>query len=317
MKSHDPGRLAAVVVAVVCYVISLVFNALAVVGYGPFTTTTANISAVFDTPITPSGWTFSIWSVIYVWLTVMIIYILSGLCRRNGFGYVYCKPAVLPYGFYIFWCINMGLNIGWLVLWDRGMMIQAFVLLILVIATNYSMLGFICHGLYVYGAWLNENHRVDLWLLRVLVQNGVMIYTTWTTIATLINFTIVLIHEVEMDPTNAATISYCILAGLLLVWFVLEQIALDKHVRYILTTYPVVIWALSGNFDKNYVVDSPDQNGILIVLLLSLAGVIFVVRIALVIWRHIKQPLYSDAFPVLNETKQPEDISKRQKKIFR
>lgn len=34
MKSHDPGRLAAVVVAVVCYVISLVFNALAVVGYG-------------------------------------------------------------------------------------------------------------------------------------------------------------------------------------------------------------------------------------------------------------------------------------------
>lgn len=50
------------------------------------------------------------------------------------------------------------------------MMIQAFVLLILVIATNYSMLGFICHGLYVYGAWLNENHRVDLWLLRVLVS---------------------------------------------------------------------------------------------------------------------------------------------------
>lgn len=34
MKSHDPGRLAAVVVAVICYVISLVFNALAVVGYG-------------------------------------------------------------------------------------------------------------------------------------------------------------------------------------------------------------------------------------------------------------------------------------------
>lgn len=34
MKSHDPGRLAAVLVAVACYVISLVFNALAVVGYG-------------------------------------------------------------------------------------------------------------------------------------------------------------------------------------------------------------------------------------------------------------------------------------------
>lgn len=46
--------------------------------------------------------------------------------------------------------------------------------------------------------------------------------------------------------------------------FVLEQLPLDKHVRYILTTYPVVIWALSGNFDKNYNAESPDQNGILI-----------------------------------------------------
>lgn len=50
------------------------------------------------------------------------------------------------------------------------MMIGALVLLVLVIATNYSMLGFVCHGLHVYGAWLNKNHKVDLWLLRVLVS---------------------------------------------------------------------------------------------------------------------------------------------------
>lgn len=49
---------------------------------GIYTTTTANVSAVFDTQITPSGWTFNIWSVIYVWLTAMIVYIVSGLCRK-------------------------------------------------------------------------------------------------------------------------------------------------------------------------------------------------------------------------------------------
>lgn len=317
MKNHDPGRLAVVVVAVVGYVISLVFNALSVVGYAPFTTTTANVSAVFDTPITPSGWTFNIWSVIYIWLTAMIIYIVSGLCRRNGYGYVYCSPAVLPYGFFICWYMNLCVNIGWLILWDRGMMISAFVLLIVVIATNYSMLGFICHGLHVYGAWLNKNHRVDLWLLRVLVQNGVMIYTTWTTCATLINLTIVLIYEAGMNPADAATVSYCILGVALLVWFALEQLVLDKHVRYILTTYPVLIWALSGNLDKNYNAESPDQNGILIVLLLTVSCVMFAVRIALVIWRHIKHPLYSGADLDQNQTMEPEEISRRQKKIFR
>lgn len=39
---------------------------------------------------------------------------------------------------------------------------------------------------------------------------------------------------------------------------------LDKHVRYILIVYPVVIWALSGNLDKNYDPESPNRNGIFI-----------------------------------------------------
>lgn len=46
--------------------------------------------------------------------------------------------------------------------------------------------------------------------------------------------------------------------------FVLENFVLDKHVRYILIVYPVVIWALSGNLDKNYNGESPSRNGIFI-----------------------------------------------------
>ncbi|XP_062297919.1 uncharacterized protein LOC134002584 [Scomber scombrus] len=297
MAKHDLGRLAVIVVSVVGYAISLVFNALSVVGIGPYSTTTANISAVFDTEVTPSGWTFNIWSVIYVWLTSMIIYIVTGLCRRNGYGYVYCSPAVLPYGFFISWCFNLCFNIAWLLVWDRGIMIAALIFLILVICTNYLMISFICHGLHIYGPWLKKYHKADLWFLRVLVQNGVMIYTTWTTIATLINLAIVLTYEVKISPTDAATISYSILSVVLVSWFVLENFFLDKHVRYILIVYPVVIWALSGNLYKNYDATSPNRNGIFIAVLLALASVLFVIRIVLVIWRHIKQPLYSDVYP--------------------
>lgn len=46
--------------------------------------------------------------------------------------------------------------------------------------------------------------------------------------------------------------------------FVLENFVLDKHVRYVLIVYPVVIWALSGNLDKNYNAESPSRNGIFI-----------------------------------------------------
>lgn len=55
-------------------------------------------------------------------------------------------------------------------------------------------------------------------ILFFQVQNGVMIYTTWTTIATLINLTIVLTYDVKMSPTDAATISYSVLAVVLIVW---------------------------------------------------------------------------------------------------
>jgi len=314
MGQHDPGRLAAIVVSVVGFAISLVFNGLSVVGLGPFSTTTGNVSDVFDTQITPSGWTFNIWSVIYVWLTTMMIYILSGLCRKNGYGYVYCNPPVLPYGFFVSWCLNLCFNIAWLLVWDKGLMIAALVFLILVICTNYSMVCFICHGLHVYGAWLKKYHKPDLWCIRVMVLNGVMIYTTWTTIATLINLAIVLTYEAKMSPADAATISYSTLTVVLLVWFILENFILDKHLRYVLVVYPVVIWALSGNLDKNFDAKSPSRNGIFIAVLLALASVLFVIRIVLVVWRHFKQPLYDNVGP---EAMEPMRIAEKQKKIFR
>lgn len=49
-------------------------------------------------------------------------------------------------------------------------------------------------------------------------------------------------------------------------------------------------------------------------MLLALASVLFVVRIVLVVWRHIKEPLYGDASP---EDMEPTEIAKKQKKIFR
>ncbi|XP_011487257.1 uncharacterized protein LOC101165850 [Oryzias latipes] len=314
MGKHNFFRLGAVAISFAFFVISLVFNVLSVFGAGPYLTTTSNVSAVFDTQLTPSGWTFAIWGLIYIWLAAMNVYIVAGLFRKNESGYMYCSPPVLPYGFFVCWCLNQCFNIAWLLVWDRGMMIPALVFLILIVATNYSMIFFCCHGLCVYGAWLKKYCKRDLWLLRVLVQNGVMVYTTWTTIATLLNLTIVLVYDANMSPIDAATISYSLLSVLLVVWFALENSIFDKHMRYVLITYVVVIWALAGNMDKNYDANSPGRIGIFIAVLLAVSCVLFVVRIILVVWRHFKHPLYEDASPEAMEVK---EISKKDKKIFR
>ena len=42
--------------------------------------------------------------------------------------------------------------------------------------------------------------------------------------------------------------------------FVVENFVIDRHVRYILTVYPVVIVALVGNVYKHYDPEAPGRN---------------------------------------------------------
>lgn len=46
--------------------------------------------------------------------------------------------------------------------------------------------------------------------------------------------------------------------------FILENVLFEKHVRYILTIYPTVIWALTGVFTKNFNAAEPTRNNIFI-----------------------------------------------------
>nr|XP_046227984.1 uncharacterized protein si:ch211-161h7.5 [Scatophagus argus] len=305
MAKHNISLMIAVVLALLFFIVTMVFSALAAPGIYPFLESTSNISEEFVTQITPSGWTFTIWTIIYIFLASVLAFVFTGIFRN---------PAILPHGFFVTLCLNLSLNTAWLFLWDRRLMPAALVFLILIAFTNYIVIFFSCHGLHIYGAWLDKYHKVDLWLHRVLVQNGVAIYATWTTIASLVNLTIVLISNANMSQTDAATLTLSILTVVLLVWFVLENSVLDKHVRYILIIYPVVIWTLTGIFTKNYDTAAPTRNNIFTAALLAAACALFVARVVLVIWRNIKNPLYKDVSP---EVMTPMEIAKEQKKIFK
>ena len=66
----------------VLHIFSMFFLCISHVCFpAPFTSTTANVSAVFDTQATPIGWTFNIWALIYIFLIGMNVYIIAGLCR--------------------------------------------------------------------------------------------------------------------------------------------------------------------------------------------------------------------------------------------
>ncbi|XP_071769152.1 uncharacterized protein LOC139922519 [Centroberyx gerrardi] len=286
MRENNVFRVIVIVLCAVVFMAVIAVNALAGAGKGPFHSTTGNVSSRYETDITPAGWTFSIWGVIYTWLTLMVIYLTTYVFRGSW------ALCLLPLGFYGSWLASMVMNMIWLLLWDRELIMIALVVLALIAVSNYSALVFCCYATDYYGLWLQEYHRKDLACLKILVQNGLALYTTWTSIATLINFSLVL-NLWGVAKSTAATGSLCILFAELVGWFILENFVLDRWVRNILTVYPVVIVALVGNITKHFHPADPSPNSVFMIILLVVTCVLLLVRVAVVACRNRKQPLYS------------------------
>ncbi|KAM9323423.1 uncharacterized protein KZ484_021527 [Pholidichthys leucotaenia] len=286
MKANSIPRILLIILCAVVFVAVLVINALAGSGKAPFHSSTGNVSSHYETDITPAGWTFSIWGVIYTWLALMVIYITSYVCRGSW------AQCLLPYAFYFCWLSNMVMNMIWLLMWDRELMLASLVLLMLIVISNFSAMFFCCFATEYYGLWLQTYHCKDLYCLRILVHNGLAVYTTWTCIACLINFSVVL-HLWGVEKSTAATASLCILFAEVVGWFILENWLLDRWVRNILTVYPVVIVALVGNVYRHFNPADPTPNSVFMVVLLVLACILLLSRLCTVIWRNRWRPLHS------------------------
>ncbi|XP_068925074.1 uncharacterized protein [Petaurus breviceps papuanus] len=293
MSTHDKLKVFLIFLSMVTFTVMVVMNGAAGSGAfkGIFQRTVGNISNKYNTDLTPAGWTFLIWNVIYLWQLAWLGYALSGICRRNELGWFYMKPDVLPTLFYLVWILNNALNVGWLFLWDKEYLSPALLVLTGLTGSNYVILFLACRGLHSHRTWLQNHHRTDLWLLRILVQNGIALYATWTTVATLLNFAVVLIYTVAVANQTSTTIVLSILLMLLVLWFYLENFLLDTYVHYILLIYPVVMIALSGSLDQHYNPSAPSRNNIFAVVLMVVTSVMFLVRLGLVTCRHRYQPL--------------------------
>jgi len=276
-------QITATVINVALFILLLLFNYYASrPNEGPFrhlfgNATTGEVSDKFYIEITPAGWAFSIWGLIYAWQTAWIIYSLTLLCRVGSQGLI--SPVLL-----IVYAVSSVINIAWLILWSRELIQSSSILLF---AISFLLYGSMALSYATVNIESRAISKRDFILVQVLVNNGLALYTTWTTIASLINLTMAITYVNGVAQDVASTIALVILAVEIIVWFSLENTILDKFVRYTLTIYPVVIWALSASINKNW--DPTKRNSIISVILLAVACTLLVVRIVIVVWRHMKQ----------------------------
>ncbi|CAH1787309.1 unnamed protein product [Owenia fusiformis] len=291
---HKPAYIALIVTTFIVYIVTITFNALAAssLGWqsGIFLNTTNVVSDVFYLEITPAGWMFSVWGVIYIWQGLWLLYGLSTICRKSDSGYLYVTPPVMPPVIYVSFILNNVFNVTWLFLWDRRLIGWALPFIGLVPVMLYIGLFFSFKRVYDYGPILiKQGLNREIWLIRMLVQNGIAFYATWVSIAPLLNVAMVFHYSWKVPQDTSCTIVLAILLVEILAWFIMDNFIFDKYTRYTFSPFIILNLALSASLARNW--DPTKTNSIFTAVLMGLVILLTIAKLVIMIWKHIKRPI--------------------------
>lgn len=213
------------------------------------------------------------------------------MCRRTDNGPLYTTPPFFSQWIFVSAILNFLCNIGWNFVWSLEYVQYALLFIALVPFFLYICIIISMYGLKVHGQELvNIGQKKDIVMTIIFVQNGLGVYATWVTVATLLNFAMVLHYYAGVELMTSTTATLGILAFEIVVWFFLDNFVFEKACRYFFITYCVVIYALVGSVDKNW--DSNSRNSIFTAVLIAVSGFALVVKILLVIIRSRSRPLF-------------------------
>ena len=136
-------------------------------------------------------------------------------------------------------------------------------------------------------------YKIDLWITRLLVVNGMCIYAAWLTVETLLNLSVVLKNVVHVNNgTNTGGVMLWLLSVEVPVYFALEKTIFDRFTRFIFIVYPTLIWGLSGVLIAHWEKEPWEAiNLVLTLFILVLAVLLLKARVVLVIMFAFRRPV--------------------------
>ncbi|KAK2141074.1 hypothetical protein LSH36_1169g00008 [Paralvinella palmiformis] len=250
--------------------------------------------------ILPAGWTFQIWIFVFAYQFLWISYSLSLIFRRtnDGFGYLFYHPDFMPLKLYLVFTVNMALDIGWLFTFDRELSVYSTIFMFGVAVSLYVCLAFSVNALQQHGiALFRIDHRLEVRLVRGLVQNGLATYSTWVTVNSVIDFGILLMTSFGVSSKDASTICLTLIGVELIALTVVDLTVLDRYTRYLMLPYFVRFFALAGIVHRVATVGG--RNLVMAGIVLALTVIAFVAKGLTIIWRS-----QSDPEPLLRQKQQ-------------
>ena len=216
---------------------------------------TAQISDSNPTLITPAGYVFSIWGIIYVLLGIFVIFQALPSQKQNQYttkiGWLFVLSSIL--------------NIVWLFLWQYNFLSLSVILMFLLLASLimiYTRLGI-------------GKSKVKL-SEKLAVHLPFSVYLGWITIASIANVSVTLV-SINWDGLGINREIWATLIIIVALIITILVIATRKDIAYSL----VIIWALIGisiNQSANQnIVNLLEASAIIV--LLALAAVVLINKI--------------------------------------
>ncbi len=205
---------------VIGYVFTVLVNSLAGSTKLIGSTNTATISEKYPTLITPPGYVFSIWGVIYVLLGLFVV--VQALPSEKGKEYQKRIGNLFV--------LSSIFNILWLLLWQYELLILSVVVMFLLLAT--LVMTHLNLGTGKTQASLRE---------RLAIHAPFSVYLGWITIATIANVSVTLV-SLNWNGLGIAPETWSVLVIGLALTITLLMVGKRNDVAYGL----VVIWALVG-----------------------------------------------------------------------
>lgn len=205
---------------VVAFVVTIIVNGLA----GSTTilngVTSGEVSALYPTLVTPAGFTFAIWGIIYALLFVFVGYQVLPKSRDKPFMH---QISIL-------FALSSLFNISWLFLWHYDFIVYSLILMFALLATL----------IFIY-LRLNIGRATVSFKERLFVHLPFSVYLGWISIATIANVSVALTavgwNGFGIGATTWAVAIICVALLLSLV-----MLTTRKDIAYSL----VITWALVG-----------------------------------------------------------------------
>jgi hypothetical protein len=182
--------------------------------------TTADVSNLNPTLITPAGYVFAIWGIIYVLLGAFVVFQALPSQKDKTFQ---TKVGWL-------FVLSSALNITWLFLWQNQFLITSVVVMFLLLGSLIAI--YLRLNIGKIAVPLRE---------RLAVHLPFSVYLGWITIATLANVAAFLV-SVNWDGFGVSQETWAILIIAIALLITLAVIITRKDVAYAL----VIVWALTG-----------------------------------------------------------------------